>query len=236
MNENKKEMVLNYFSMISKRYDLMNTILSFGLHKRWKREAVRLCGLKRGDMVLDLCGGTGDISALALKYLNSQGKVILYDLNRDMINQGIIKLNKINQNKRIEFVQGDAEYISFLDNTFDSVFVGFGIRNIEAPEQALKEVYRVLKNNGRFIFIEFSTPEYRPFAKLYDFYSFYIMPYLGKIIAGSKEAYTYLPVSIRGFYKPNEIIMLLKEAGFSDISFVRILNGVAIIYSAIKMK
>ncbi len=231
---NKKERVSAYFSKISKRYDLMNTILSLGMHKIWKRRAVKLGRLKKGDMILDLCGGTGDISMISGKYIGPEGMIILYDINRDMINRGIIKLSKVNRNKNIHFVIGDAEFVSFFDNSFDLVFVGFGIRNLENPEKGLREIHRVLKDGGRFIFIEFSMPESGAFARLYNLYSFYIMPYLGKIIAGSKEAYTYLPQSIREFYQPHEIVELLDAVGFSDISFTKILCGVSIIYEAIK--
>jgi len=230
----KARYVLRHFNSIAGRYDFMNTILSLGIHYLWKRTVVRMADLKSSDLVIDVCGGTGDLAVRAAKVMGPRGRVILYDINLAMMQNGIPKIKKAALEERIRCVQGDAERLSFPDNLFDAVLIGFGIRNVTDMERALEEMYRVLKPGGRFICLEFSLPPLRWFRLLYDFYSFHIMPVLGKILAGTREAYLHLPESIRMFPSPDVFRRMVEEAGFDTVSYRRLTNGIAVVYKGVK--
>ena len=232
--DRKADRVLQHFNSVAQRYDFMNTLLSFGIHHLWKRSAIRMLKLAPGDHLLDVCGGTGDLAILAARHLGPDGGVIVYDINRSMIEAGLHKVAHKDIENRIRYVQGDAENISFPDRHFEAAMVGFGIRNVTNVKKGFEEMYRVLKPGGRMICLEFSKPTFLPFRKLYDFYSFYIMPFLGELMAGSRGAYTHLPESIRMFPMPDELSELLKEIGFSRISYKKLTNGIAVIHLAIK--
>jgi demethylmenaquinone methyltransferase/2-methoxy-6-polyprenyl-1,4-benzoquinol methylase len=230
----KTRWVRNHFDSIARKYDVMNTLLSFGIHYLWKRTAVRLMGLRPGDAVLDVCGGTGDLSLLAVKRVGSSGKVVLYDINLAMMETGRHKSTHSAARKKILFVQGDAERIAFEPESFDAAIVGFGIRNLTHMEEGLREMYRVLKLGGRFMCLEFSKPTAPWFHRFYDVYSFRIMPFLGLVFAGSRQAFTYLPESIRMFPSPVELTRLLEEIGFRQVIYHRLTNGIAVVHVGIK--
>ena len=232
--DRKAERVLQHFNSVAQHYDFMNTLLSFGIHHIWKRSAIRMLNLESGDHVLDVCGGTGDLAILAARHLGPDGGVIVYDINRSMIQAGLHKVAHKDIEDRIRYVQGDAENISFPDRHFEAAMVGFGIRNVTNVKKGFEEMYRVLKPGGRMMCLEFSKPTFLPFRKLYDFYSFYIMPFLGELMAGSRGAYTHLPESIRMFPMPDELSELLKEIGFSRVNYKKLTNGIAVIHLAIK--
>jgi len=160
--------------------------------------------------------------------------VLVYDINRAMMQRGRIKVADSGQAGRILFVQGDAERISFPDGSFDVVMVGFGIRNFVHLQEGLRELHRVLKKGGRFTCLEFSRPDPAWFRALYNFYSFVIMPLAGRILAGTREAYTYLPESIRLFPLPDELSAMLRNIGFSNITYTRLTNGIAVVHRAEK--
>lgn len=230
----KVKWVLRHFNAVADKYDLMNTLLSFGIHHLWKRTALRMLRLKKGDIVIDICGGTGDLSLLAAKDVDMSGRVILYDINKAMMEKGRVKVANSPFAANICFVQGDAEWISSHDCSFDAVMIGFGVRNLTHLDQGLREIYRVLKPNGKFMCLEFSRPTALLFRWLYDVYSFYIMPFLGQIIVGSKQAYTYLPESIRMFPLPTEFAGILESLGFSGVSYRRLTNSIAVVHLARK--
>jgi demethylmenaquinone methyltransferase/2-methoxy-6-polyprenyl-1,4-benzoquinol methylase len=227
-------LVGRHFSSVAARYDLMNTLLSFGLHHLWKRAAVKMMGLKPGNRVLDVCGGTADLALLAARVVGGRGRVLVYDINRAMLDAGRPKVARSHLAGRILYLQGDAEHLSLPDNSFDGAMVGFGIRNLTHPDAGFREMHRVLKPGGRLMCLEFSQPTWAWFRWLYDAYSFYFMPLAGKIMAGDRRAYRYLPESIRMFSQPRALAALLTDTGFSGVRFRRLTNGIAAVHVGIK--
>ncbi|MGD0209776.1 MAG: bifunctional demethylmenaquinone methyltransferase/2-methoxy-6-polyprenyl-1,4-benzoquinol methylase UbiE [Desulfomonilia bacterium] len=232
--QEKAGYVLRHFNTIALKYDFMNTILSLGLHYLWKRLSVNALALKPGDLVIDVCGGTADLSILAARAVGGGGRVVLYDINRAMMEGGRPKVVKASLADRILYVQGDAECMSFPKGCFDAAMVGFGIRNLTNMEKGLAEMYRVLKPGGKMMCLEFSLPTSSWFRLLYDFYSFHLMPLAGRLLAGTSEAYLYLPESIRKFPQPDVFAAMLKDAGFSAVEYQRLTNGIAVIYTGVK--
>jgi demethylmenaquinone methyltransferase/2-methoxy-6-polyprenyl-1,4-benzoquinol methylase len=232
--QEKDRLVREHFDSIAAKYDLMNSFLSLGLHHLWKRQAIRALNPESGWLILDACGGTGDLAILAAGRIGRAGNVTICDINLPMIEVGRRKVFRSSVAKQIAFVQGDAEGFSFRNDFFDAVTVGFGIRNFTHLETGLKEMYRVLKPNGRFLCLEFSRPTSRFFNFLYDLYSFVWMPLAGQIFAGTRKAYTYLPESIRVFPSPEQLIRMLEEIGFSEIGYKKLTNGIASVYVAKK--
>ena len=227
-------MILGYFNSVASKYDMMNTLLSFGIHYIWKRTAVRMLGLNSGDRVLDACGGTGDLAILAAGAVGQTGRVTLYDFSSAMINEGRLKKNNSSIRKRIQYIQGDVQQISFQYESFDAAMVGFGIRNVIDMKKAFKEMNRVLKPGGKMMCLEFSKPASPFFRMLYDFYSFNIIPFLGKSITGFVQAYTHLPESIRTFPVPDELTDILTNIGFLNVTHRKLTNGIAVIHLAKK--
>jgi demethylmenaquinone methyltransferase/2-methoxy-6-polyprenyl-1,4-benzoquinol methylase len=232
--DEKSQWVLRHFNSVAKRYDLMNTLLSFGIHHLWKRNAVKKMALNSGDRVLDVCGGTGDLAILAAETVGRSGRVIIYDINRAMIEAGVEKIKHLPLHDRIRFVQGDAEHISFPDDYFDAAMVGFGIRNVTHMDQGFREMCRVLKPGGKMMCLEFSKPTSPVFRWMYDVYSFHVMPALGEVFAGSNKAYLHLTESIRTFALPDELAAILKQVGFSKVTERKLTNGIAMIHMAVK--
>jgi demethylmenaquinone methyltransferase / 2-methoxy-6-polyprenyl-1,4-benzoquinol methylase len=230
----KAARVLQHFDSVARIYDFMNTLLSFGIHHVWKRQAVRMLNLQPGDRVLDVCGGTGDLALAAARRVGRQGRVVIYDFNRAMIAAGLPKVLRNSLESRIRHIQGDAEQISFPDRSFEAVMVGFGIRNVTRMGQGFAEMFRVLKPGGQLMCLEFSRPVWPVFRWLYDVYSFYLMPFLGELIAGSRKAYTHLPESIRMFPLPDELSAMLRQLGFDRVRYRRFTNGIAVVHLAAK--
>lgn len=232
--KDKADRVRRHFDAVARKYDLMNTLLSFGVHYLWKRRAVRMLRLKPGDRVLDVSGGTGDLSVLSHRVVGRNGRVVLYDINRAMITAGRLKRTNAATRRRIIYVQGDAERIAFRDNTFDAVMIGFAVRNITHMKQAFGEMVRVLKPGGVFLCLEFSRPVWGWFRRLYDIYSFHIMPVLGNIVVGNRVAYACLPETIRLFLLPHELSDIFRELGLSDVRCRLLTNGIAVAHTAVK--
>ncbi len=230
----KTEHVRQHFDSVAEKYDLMNTLLSGGIHYLWKRKAMAVLGPKPGEKVLDVCGGTGDLSILAHKKVGYNGLVTVFDINRAMMQAG--RKTRKNQpiRSKLTYVQGNAEQISFPDATFDKAIVGFGIRNVTHMIQGFSEMYRVLKPGGRMVCLEFSKPIWPFFRTLYDFYSFTIMPWLGELLVGSWTAYEHLPETIRLFPLPDELADILTEIGFENVHYERLTNGIAVIHAGNK--
>jgi demethylmenaquinone methyltransferase/2-methoxy-6-polyprenyl-1,4-benzoquinol methylase len=231
----KTEQVVRHFNSVARQYDFMNTLLSFGIHYLWKRAAVKLLALKPGDRVLDVCGGTGDLSILAVRAVGEEGQVALYDINRAMMEAGRCKNTNAAARRLVQFVQGNAEQIAFPDETFDAVMVGFGIRNVTHMEQGFREMHRVLKKGGKMMCLESSKPTNPVFRWFYDRYSLHVMPLLGQVLAGTRQAYTHLPESIRMFPLPDELTVVLRRIGFADVTYRRLTNGIAVVHLACRI-
>ena len=228
----KNQRVRMHFESIARQYDFMNTLLSFGIHYAWKRTAVRMLNLRPGQKVLDVCGGTGDLALMAAARVGDAGRVVVYDINRAMLEAGREKISKDAMGSRISMVQGNAEKISFPQNHFDAAIVSFGIRNVTDMKEGFREMHRVLKPGGKLMCLEFSKPANPVFCWLYDMYSFYIMPFLGELIGGSRKAYTHLPETIRMFPLPDELSAILNRIGFPEITYRRLTNGIAVAHLA----
>jgi len=230
----KRERVRRHFDSVAQRYDGTNTLLSFGLHYLWKRRAVHMTGLKPGDRVLDVCGGTGDLSILSQRIVGDQGQVVLYDINWRMMAAGRHKRTNQTTRQRIQYVQGDAEQIAFPADTFDVVMVGFAIRNITHMKRAFHEMVRVLKPGGTFLCLEFSRPVLPVFRLFYDFYSFNIMPTVGGLVTGDRRAYTCLPETIRTVLMPEEFSNIFTETGLTRVAYRYLSNGIAVAHTGMK--
>jgi len=230
----KTKLISHLFNSIASKYDLMNTLLSFGLHYFWKNFAVKSLRVQARERVIDICGGTADLTLLAAKAIGPNGRAILYDFSWAMIEVGKIKAARNSHRLKINFVQGNAEEISFSSGYFDKAMVGFGLRNLAQMEKGLKEIYRILKPGGKLMVLEFSQPTAIWFKWLYDLYSSHFIPFLGKIIAGSRPAYVYLPNSIRLFPPPDQLSAVLKRIGFSEVTYRRLTNGIATVHIGVK--
>ncbi len=230
----KYKAVMRHFNRVAPKYDFMNSLLSMGIQHVWKRAAVRMLNVQPGHKVLDVCGGTGDLSILAARRTGVDGQVVIYDINRAMIEAGRPKIDPYPELAHIGYVQGDAEQITFPDQTFDVAMVGFGIRNVTHLKRGFKEMHRVLKPGGKILCLEFSRPLNPLFRSVYDFYSFTVMPLLGELIAGSAESYACLPETIRMFPLPDELVSIFEEIGFEKVRYRSMTNGIAVAHVGIK--
>ncbi len=236
MKSEKSGVVLDHFDRVAEKYDFINSLLSFGIQHLWKRASVRMLNLKPGNRVLDVCGGTGDLAILAAHRTGPTGQVVIYDINRAMMNAGRHKISRTNGKPLIAYVQRDAECISFPDATFDAAMVGFGIRNVTHLKKGFQEMHRVLRPGGKIMCLEFSKPTHPVFRRLYDFYSFNVMPLLGDLIVGSAESYACLSETIRMFPLPDELIAILQQIGFTQVIYKRMTNSIAVVHLGIKPK
>ncbi len=231
----KEKMVQRMFSSAAKRYDLNNSVLSFGIHHYWKRHAVELTNAQEGNNVLDVCTGTADIAILLAKRVGSSGHVTAVDLNREMLEVGKKKVKQAGLEKVITCSQGNAESLKFGKNKFDTVTVGFGVRNVSHLEKAFSEMYRVTKPGGRVVCLEFTQPERPIFRYIYDFYSFKLLPAVGTIISRDKTGiYNYLPDSIRKFPTAVKLRELMLQVGFSSVEYEMLSGGIVAVHVGVK--
>ncbi len=234
----RQGLVNQVFSSVASRYDLMNDLMSGGLHRLWKADFVAMIGAPRDARpfrLLDVAGGTGDI---AIRYAESSGPnatAVLADISTEMLEEGRRKIADRGLTQRITPAQGNAEALPFPDGAFDAYTIAFGIRNVTHIDQALREAFRVLKIGGRFLCLEFSECQVPLLDRLYDFHSFEIIPRLGKLTAGSAEPYQYLVESIRRFPKQEAFAAMIREAGFERVSVRNLTGGIAAIHSGWKL-
>ncbi len=232
----KKKLVGEVFSSVAGKYDLMNDLMSLGAHRVWKRYFVATSGVKRGDRVLDLAGGTGDIAALMHERVGDSGEVVLGDINAAMLGVGRDRLTDRGLVRGLRYVQLNAEALPFSDGKgpdggFDLVTIAFGLRNVTDKPAALREMRRVLKPGGRALVLEFSQVKQEWFRPIYDFHSFKVLPGLGKLFANDADSYRYLAESIRKHPAQEELQALMVEAGFERCSHRNLSGGIVAIHS-----
>ena len=231
----KAKLVRSVFDSVAGKYDLMNDLMSFGIHRIWKRIAVQLSHVRYGEKVLDLAGGTGDMSALFHQRVGDKGRVILSDINAEMLKRGRDRLIDDGVAEGIGYAQIDAEQLPFPDDTFDCVCIAFGLRNVTQKDEALKSMRRVLRPGGRVIVLEFSEAQGALFKKTYDLYSFKLLPMIGKLVAGDEESYRYLAESIRMHPNQEKLKQMMSEAGFERCEYFNLTHGVVAIHRGYKV-
>tara|TARA_B100001175_G_scaffold213239_1_gene181111 strand:+ start:1759 stop:2523 length:765 start_codon:yes stop_codon:yes gene_type:complete len=229
----KADLVGDVFDSVADNYDLMNDLMSFGIHRLWKKIAIEISGLREDFKVLDLAGGTGDMVKLMRNKISHQGSIILSDINWSMLKEGRNRL--IDQGiEDVSIAQIDAQYLPFKENTFDLITIAFGLRNVTNKEAALESILSSLKPGGKLIILEFSRPTNELFRELYDLFSFEVIPKIGEFVAQSEESYRYLAESIRMHPTQDELKDLMESVGFSNCNFDNLTNGIVAIHSGNK--
>jgi demethylmenaquinone methyltransferase/2-methoxy-6-polyprenyl-1,4-benzoquinol methylase len=228
----KAKKVAGVFTSVASKYDIMNDLMSVGLHRIWKRFAVGLANVHEGQRVLDIAGGSGDISRLFLDKVGKNGQVILTDINNAMLRVGRDRL--LDEGKATPTAQCDAEHLPFPDNYFDCVSIAFGLRNVTHKDAALREMHRVLKPGGRVIVLEFSKVA-KPLEKMYDLYSFKLLPKMGEIIANDADSYRYLAESIRMHPGQEELKQMMVDAGLERVEYFNMTGGVVAVHRGYKL-
>lgn len=233
--EEKAGKVAEVFDSVASKYDIMNDVMSFGLHHLWKKFTLELCGLREGHKVLDLAGGTGDLALKQAKLVGDSGHVVLADINASMLREGRDRVLNKGLVNRISTSQCNAEILPFEDNSFDCITIAFGLRNVTDKAKALQSMRRVLKPGGRLCVLEFSKPVYEPLEKIYDFYSFKILPKMGEVIAKDRDSYQYLAESIR-MHPDQQALkdMMINEGGFDEVEIFNMTGGIVALHRAFK--
>jgi demethylmenaquinone methyltransferase/2-methoxy-6-polyprenyl-1,4-benzoquinol methylase len=227
----KARKVAGVFDSVADRYNLMNDLMSAGMHRYWKRFAIETSGIQKGDRVLDIAGGTADLTALFLERVGRAGEVWLTDINNSMLTIGRDRL--LDEGVAVPVVQCDAEKLPFPDGYFDCVSVAFGLRNMTHKDIALKEMLRVLRPSGRVIVLEFSRV-WKPLQRVYDLYSFAVLPVLGGVVAKDRESYRYLAESIRMHPSQKELKQLMQNVGFERVEYFNLTANVVALHRGYK--
>lgn len=233
--KDKARRVRKVFDSVARNYDVMNDLMSFGIHRLWKKMAVQLANVRDADCVLDLAGGTGDLSRLLIKRVGKEGTVILADINSQMLQIGRDRLINRGLIDNINYTQVNAEYLPFADNSFDCICIAFGLRNITNKDTALRSMYRVLKPGGRVIILEFSHPINKITEKMYDFYSFQMIPKLGAIFAQDEDSYRYLAESIRMHPTQDKLKQMMVDAGLERCEYFNMNQGIVAVHRGYKI-
>jgi demethylmenaquinone methyltransferase / 2-methoxy-6-polyprenyl-1,4-benzoquinol methylase len=228
----KQKKVGEVFHSVAQKYDIMNDVMSAGMHRIWKRFTVNISGVKKGDSVLDIAGGSGDLSKLFSKKVGPTGQVVLTDINASMLSVG--RDNMINAGLNVPTAQCNAEFLPFKDNSFDCVIVAFGLRNMTHKDNALKEMQRVLKVGGRLLVLEFSKV-WGPLSKAYDAYSFKFLPFMGRLIASDAASYEYLAESIRMHPDQETLKKMLSDAGLDKVDYYNLSAGIVALHKGYKL-
>jgi len=231
-SQEKKEQVAQMFDNIANRYDLLNSLLSLGIHKGWRKKCIKLLMPHQPKVILDVATGTGDF-AIACAPLNPQ-KIVGVDISEGMMQYGREKLKDLNLDKLITLEYGNAETLAYPDNTFDAIVVGFGVRNFQNLEKGLANLYRVLKPGGKMVILEFSYPTNFLIKAGYNFYFSYITPLIGKIFSSDKRAYSYLTESVKAFPNNEKFVEIMHEVNFKESSYQSLSFGIAAVYSGTK--
>jgi demethylmenaquinone methyltransferase / 2-methoxy-6-polyprenyl-1,4-benzoquinol methylase len=231
----KAARVRSVFASVAGKYDIMNDLMSFGAHRLWKQFTLSLTGLKPGQAALDVAGGTGDLSAGLLRQVGKTGRVVLSDINSDMLKIGRDKLLDAGFVGNLECILADAERLPFADNSFECLTIGFGLRNVSDKAAALESMYRVLKPGGQLLVLEFSTPVAPGLKSVYDAYSFKILPLLGRFVAQDAASYRYLAESIRMHPDQETLLNMLKTAGFAQTRYHNLSGGIVAVHRGFKI-
>jgi demethylmenaquinone methyltransferase/2-methoxy-6-polyprenyl-1,4-benzoquinol methylase len=230
----KVTMVRGVFDSVASKYDVMNDLMSFGVHRLWKQYTIEQSGVRPGHRVLDIAGGTGDLAMKFSRRVGSDGHVLLADINAAMLNEGRDRLLNAGIVDNVSFAQANAEALPFADNNFDCITIAFGLRNVTDKAKALASMYRVLKPGGRLLVLEFSKPILPLLAKVYDAYSFTALPMIGKLVANDADSYRYLAESIRMHPDQDALKKMMDNAGFDDTSYHNFTGGVVALHKGFK--
>ena len=231
----KTRRVAEVFSSVASRYDLMNDLMSFGLHRLWKRFAVHVSGVRPGQNVLDVAGGTGDMATLFRERVGTEGLVFLTDINSDMLGAGRVKLHDRGLVRGAGYIQANAEKLPFRDNSFDCVSIAFGLRNVTDKPAALRSMHAALKYGGVLVILEFSHLVLPFLRRLYDAWSFRLIPWLGRMVADDEASYRYLVESIRMHPDQETLKRMLEEAGFARVEYYNLSGGIVAVHKARKI-
>ena len=226
--------VREVFDSVAAQYDLMNDLMSGGLHRLWKRFTIELSAVRSGQTVLDIAGGTGDLAAKFSKLVGADGKVILADINAAMLSVGRDRLIDKGALSNIDVVQADAQFLPFEDNSIDCITIAFGLRNVTDKAKALRSMHRILKPGGRVLVLEFSKPTSPLLSRVYDAYSFSALPAMGKLITDDADSYRYLAESIRKHPDQESLLEMVEDAGFVDCRYHNMTGGIVAVHRGIK--
>ena len=232
--QDKASLVADVFHSVADKYDVMNDLMSVGIHRLWKRFTIDCSGVRPGHTILDLAGGTGDLAAKFARLTGSNGKVVVADINASMLQVGRDRLRDMGIVGNVEWVQADAEHLPFPDNHFNLITMAFGLRNVTDKDRALRSMYRVLKPGGRLLVLEFSKPTSRTFSKIYDWYSFNILPQVGKLVANDSDSYRYLAESIRMHPDQDTLETMMQHAGFEQTRYDNLTGGIVALHRGYK--
>ncbi|GJM06005.1 MAG: ubiquinone/menaquinone biosynthesis C-methyltransferase UbiE [marine bacterium B5-7] len=233
--EDKEQLVGKVFTSVAAKYDLMNDMMSGGVHRLWKRHFVSTSGIHAGDRVLDLAGGTGDIAKLLMPLIGDKGHVIIGDINQAMLDVGNDRMIDAGYFGRFECIQMNAEKLPFEDNSIDAITMAFGLRNVTNKQQALNEMQRVLKPSGKALVLEFSQVNNKLFKQLYQFYSFKILPEIGHFVANDRDSYQYLVESIEQHPNQESLKDMFEQAGMELCSYENLSGGIVAIHKGYKL-
>jgi demethylmenaquinone methyltransferase/2-methoxy-6-polyprenyl-1,4-benzoquinol methylase len=231
----KKARVRGVFDSVAPRYDLMNDVMSGGLHRLWKRFTLAKTGLRPGQQALDVAAGSGDLAAGLARQVGKTGRVVVTDINAAMLAEGRDRLLNNGLAGNVEYVLADAENLPFPDGSFHCVTMGFGLRNVTDKDAALRSLYRVLKPGGRLLVLEFSKAQLGPLAPLYEAYSFKVLPHLGQLLAGDAESYRYLAESIRKHPDQDTLKAMMQNAGFERCEYFNLTMGIVAVHVGFRL-
>lgn len=234
-HDEKVKRVRGVFDSVADNYDVMNDVMSFGLHRLWKRFTVSLCQLRPGNRILDLAGGTGDLAKRIWPEIGDNGELIVSDINNAMLRNGRDRLINEGIGGNTRYVQANAETLPFPDNYFDVITIGFGLRNVTEKQNALRSMYHCLKPGGRLLILEFSKPVIPGLDKIYDLYSFSVLPKMGKLIANDEASYRYLAESIRMHPDQKTLKSMMQDAGFENTQVYNLTGGIVAVHRGYKL-
>jgi len=232
--EDKVDQVADVFHSVADQYDLMNDLMSLGIHRLWKRYTLALSGLRAGQKVLDLAGGSGDLSKLFAKKVGETGEVVLADINSSMLAKGRERVIDAGFTQQMIYTQANAEQLPYANDYFDCVCIAFGLRNVTDKAAAIRSMYRVLRPGGRLLILEFSKPSVPGLQPIYDWYSFKVLPWLGETVLNDKDSYQYLAESIRMHPDQETLKQMILTAGFEDCDYYNLSGGIVALHRAFK--